>query len=114
MSCPPELEQDRYATGVSQFDLFAQNSQNAVGTGAQKWWFVVAALFLISLFFLALFIKVWRKTLPPARAPYLPPDLVFVAEAKELIEEQQENAALEVEPGLGSGDGRWIQPPRND
>ena len=114
VSCPPGLEQDRYATGVSQFDLFAQNSQNAVGTGAQKWWFVVAALFLISLFFLALFIKVWRKTLPPSRAPYLPPDLVFVAEAKELIEEQQENAAREVEPGLGSGDGRWIQPPRND
>ncbi|MDP7066068.1 MAG: hypothetical protein QF637_00430 [Acidimicrobiales bacterium] len=97
---------------MAGINLLAQQSQNAVGTGSQKWWFLVAILFLLSLCLMAAFIKVWRRTVPPARAPYVPPDLVF-----SVVDETEPNAnkeTREVEPGLGSGDGRWIQPPRND
>ncbi len=92
--------------------LLSQQSQTAVGTGAQKWWLLVAALFLVSLSLTAVFVKVWRKTLPPSRSPYVPPDFVF-----SVIEENdtsENNETRQPEPGLGSGDGRWIQPPRND
>ncbi|HAF68076.1 MAG TPA: hypothetical protein DCL16_03050 [Acidimicrobiaceae bacterium] len=97
---------------MSLFGLLSQQSQTAVGTGSQKWWLLVAALFLVSLFLSAVFIKVWRRTLPPARAPYIPPDLVF--SVVEEIDLNEKNETRQVEPGLGSGDGRWIQPPRND
>jgi hypothetical protein len=101
-----------YSETVLAVGIFAQQSQEAVGTGSQKWWFLVAGLFLLSLSLLAAFIKVWRRTLPPAKAPYVPPDFVF-----SLVEENETNTNEETQgeqPGLGSGDGRWIQPPRND
>ena len=61
---------------------------------------------------MAAFIKVGRRTLPPARAAYVPPDLVFsVGEETEMNAEKE---TRDVEPGLGSGDDRWIPPPRND
>jgi hypothetical protein len=93
-------------------NLLSQQSQTAVGTGSQKWWFLVAALFLVSLALSAAFIKVWRRTLPPARLPYVPPDFVFSVVNEQ--EPNENNETLKGEPGLGSGDGRWIQPPRND
>ena len=52
------------------------------------------------------------KDTAPAKAPYVPPDFVF-----SLVEENETNTNEETQgeqPGLGSGDGRWIQPPRND
>ncbi len=95
-----------------QIQLLSQQSQSAVGTGAQKWWLLVAGLFLLSLCFLGAFVKMWRKTLPPARQPYIAPDIPKPAQ---LIEEPAtDNGAPEPEPGLGSGHGRRTQPPRND
>ena len=97
---------------MAPLSLLSQQSQTAVGTGAQKWCLLVAALFLVSLSLTAVFVKVWRKTLPPSRSPYIPPDLVFsVVEENDMTENNETRPA---EPGLGSGDGRWIQPPRND
>ncbi len=101
-----------YSENVLAVAISAQQSQEAVGTGSQKWWFLVAALFLLSLGLLAAFTKVWRRTLPPAKAAYVPPDFVF-----SVVEENETNTNEETQgeqPGLGSGDGRWIQPPRND
>ena len=93
---------------MSPLTLLSQQSQTAVGTGAQKWWLVVAVLFLLSLSLTAVFVKVWRKTLPPARSPYVPPDLVFsIVEEDDVTENTETRHA---EPGLGSGNGQWIQP----
>ena len=101
-----------YSKAVSPLSLLSQQSQTAVGTGAQKWWLLVAALFLVSLSLTAVFIKVWRKTVPPSRSPYVPPELgLSVVEENDVPEN---NETRQAEPGLGSGDGRWIQPPRND
>ncbi|MBM46937.1 MAG: hypothetical protein CL458_11960 [Acidimicrobiaceae bacterium] len=97
---------------MSLFNLLSQQSQTAVGTGSQKWWFLVAALFLVSLILTALFIKVWRRTLPPSRLPYVPPDFAFSVVKEH--EPNENNETRQEEPGLGSGDGRWIQPPRDD
>jgi len=97
---------------VLHVPLLSQQSQSAVGTGAQKWWLLVAGLVLISLCLLAAFIKIWRKTLPPARQPYIPPDL---PKPVDIIEETSANNETRgSEPGLGSDHGRWIQPPGND
>ncbi len=107
-----------YSKVVQLVSLLSQQSQTAVGTGSQKWWFLVAALFLVSLTLSALFVKVWRRTLPPSRSPYVPPDLVFSVveetDPNENDETNEINESRQGEPGLGSGDGRWIQPPRND
>ena len=47
-----------------------------------------------------------------------PPDLVFSVveetDPNENDETNEINESRQGEPGLGSGDGRWIQPPRND
>ena len=106
------MNEDSYAALVLHIQLLSQQSQSAVGTGAQKWWLLVAGLFLISLCFLGAFVKMWRKTRPPARQPYVPPD---IPKSVDVIDEtQEENETRDPEPGLGSGHGRWIQPPRND
>ena len=108
----PALNSGSYAAVVLHVQLLSQQSQSAVGTGAQKWWLLVAGLFLISLCLLGAFIKIWRKTLPPARQPYIPPDL---PKPDEIIEQTSaDNETRGSEPGLGSGHGRWIQPPGND
>ena len=101
-----------YSETVFAVGIFAQQSQEAVGTGSQKWWFLLAGLFLFSLTLSAAFIKVWRRTLTPAKATYVPPDFTC-----SVVDEHETNTNEDTQgeqPRLGSGDGRWIQPPRND
>ena len=42
------------------------------------------------------------------------PTVVEETDPNENDETNEINESRQGEPGLGSGDGRWIQPPRND
>lgn len=50
-------------------------AQESVGSGAGKWWLLVAGLALATLVCAALWVFVRRRTVPPAKRPYEPPPL---------------------------------------
>lgn len=53
----------------------AQQAQEGVGTGAGIWWFVVWILGALTVGCGLGWLIVKRRTLPPAKQPYVPPNL---------------------------------------
>jgi len=50
-------------------------AQESVGSGAGTWWLVVAGLGAMTVVCGLSWLVVTRRTLPPAKQPYVPPDL---------------------------------------
>lgn len=54
--------------------------QEAVGTGQGKFWLLTAGLFAVSALCALAFAVLWRRTVPPARKAYEPPDIDLPSE----------------------------------
>jgi len=55
--------------------VLGQAAQDAVGSGAGKWWLLVAALGAATLICGVLWLATKRRTMPPAKQRYVPPPL---------------------------------------
>ena len=57
-------------------------AQESVGSGAGKWWLLVIGLGFATMVCGIAWLVVKRRTLPPAKQAYVPPDLPTRAEAE--------------------------------
>lgn len=62
--------------------LLAQASQEAVGSGAGKWWLLVGFLATATLLSAIGWFIARRRTIPPAKQAYVPPPLPLRSEAE--------------------------------
>jgi hypothetical protein len=60
--------------------IVAQEAQESVGSGVGRWWLLVAGLAGATLACAFAWLLVKRRTLPPAKRPYVPPDLPLKSE----------------------------------
>lgn len=61
-------------------DVVAQQAQESVGSGAGRWWLLVAGLAAATVICGIGWLVVKRRTLPPAKKPYVPPNIPLKSE----------------------------------
>lgn len=66
----------------------AQAAQESVGSGAGKWWLLVAVLAGLTVASAVGWLVAKRRTMPPAKQEYVPPDLPTRAEAEARMAER--------------------------